>query len=162
MQLVAPQLRPTATQISLGFIFAWLTISAVYAVSNRRQAPLVAVVLGVLLLGAELADLSLQRTDTHVASHILGILFMGHIVLVLLGFIFHQTRVCTETVFASLCIYLLLGFIWAFVYSLLERIQPGAFSYSQVEVQNMRFGAEGSLAVYFSFVTMTTLGYGDI
>lgn len=163
IELVAPQLPPIATEISLGIIFFWLTLSAVYAVSEHRRAPLVALALGILLLVAELGAPVLRRPEADILSDALGILFMSHIVIVLLRSIFHRTRVDTDTVFASLCIYLLLGFAWAFVYSLLEQVQPGAFYYALADEQQMRFGTEGdSLAIYFSFVTMTTLGYGDI
>lgn len=160
IDIVAPQLPPVVTRISLGIVFCWLTIGAVYAVSARRQAPRVALVLGVLLLAAELGDLSLLRSETHVLSHVFGILFMVHIVIVLLGFIFTQIRVDTDTIFTSLCVYLLLGIVWALFYSLLERVQPGSFSYSNAEQSPMRFGSEGtSLTLYFSFVTMTSLSY---
>lgn len=162
-ELIAPQVSPFVTRILLGGIFAWLTIGAVYAVSTERRAPLVAVVLGTLLLVAELADLALLRSDTHVWSHFFAILFMGHIVIVLFRYIFNVTQVDTNTIFASLCVYLLLGVLWALVYSLLEQAQPGAFFYSQANEHRMRFGSEGtSTALYFSFVTITTLGYGDI
>ncbi len=163
IDLVAPELPPIATRLTLAILFAWLTVSAVFAVSDRRRARLVAAVLAVLLFTAQLADLSLLRPETHVLSHALGILFMGQIVIVLLGFILQQTRVDTDTIFAALCIYLMLGIMWAFLYSLLELFQPDAFFYAQQQAQQMRFGSEGtSPALYFSYVTMTTLGYGDI
>lgn len=161
LELVTPQLPPIATRLSLGIILAWLTISAVYAVSTRRRTPVVAAGLGVLLVVAECGDLSLLRTETHIASQSLGILFLGNIVIALLGFVFRQKRIDTNTVFAALCVYLLMGIVWAFAYSLLERVQPGAFSCPQTG-QQMRFGSEDDLAVYFSFVTLTTLGYGDV
>jgi hypothetical protein len=163
IELFAPQRHPIATRLILATIFFWLTISAVYAVSARRRAALASVLLAALLLAAVVADLSMLTPQTHVLSHALAILFLGHIVIVLLEFVLHQSRVDTDTIFAALCIYLMLGIIWAFIYSLLELIQPGAFISSHGEGQQMRFGSDGtSVALYFSFVTMTTLGFGDI
>ena len=163
IELIAPQLPPVAIRITFGIIFGWLTISAVYAVSTRRQTPRVALMLGMLVFLAEIADVTLVRTDTHILANTLGILFLSHIVIVMLKFILQQTRISTDTVFAALCVYLLAGIIWAIVYSLLGQVQPGAFSYEHAEVHQVRFGSERtSLAIYFSFVTMTTLGYGDI
>ena len=163
IELIAPQLPPLLTRLTFGSIFGWLTISAVYAVSKRRQTPRAALMLGISLFLAAIADLILVCAETHILAHVLGIVFLSHIVMAMLKFILQQTRISTDTVFAALCIYLLVGIVWAIVYSLLEQVQPGAFSYAHAEKHQMRFGSEGtSLAVYFSFVTMTTLGYGDI
>jgi voltage-gated potassium channel len=57
-----------------------------------------------------------------------------------------------------MCIYLLLGLSWALLYAFLNRIAPGSFSgmqHTALELQVWEF-------VYTSFVTLTTLGYGDI
>jgi len=58
----------------------------------------------------------------------------------------------------AICVYLLLGVIWAVAYSVLDLLAPGSFrEFSQVE--GLAWDSEW---LYFSFVTMTTLGYGDI
>ncbi len=163
IELVAPNLPPILTRVTLASIFGWLIFSAVFAVSQRRQAPIVALILGIPVLLAEFADVTIMRPETQILLGTIRILFLTYIVIVILRFIFQQNRITTETVFAALCIYLLAGTIWAIVYSLLEQIQPGAFSFEGTELQRMQFGSErSSLAIYFSFVTMTTLGYGDI
>lgn len=56
------------------------------------------------------------------------------------------------------CVYLLLGVIWALSYSVLELSAPGSFSGFDVNVER----GWDSEWLYFSFVTMTTLGYGDL
>ena len=66
---------------------------------------------------------------------------------------------------ASLCVYLLMGVLWAILYSLLQIVEPGsfAFSFADGESEMMRWGGnQGEIALYYSFVTMSTLGYGDI
>jgi len=74
-------------------------------------------------------------------------------------------EVTTDALAASLCAYGFLVAVWAAAYSLLELVQPGSFSYpgfSELQ-REMRFGlGESATALYFSFVTITTLGYGDI
>lgn len=58
----------------------------------------------------------------------------------------------------AICIYLLLGLIWAMLYLLIAEISPSAFSgFEQAEWTENFFAA-----VYYSFVTLTTLGYGEI
>ena len=61
-------------------------------------------------------------------------------------------------IIGSLSLYLLLGLIWTVIYLLLLAMDPSAFS--GVEVTNWQQGF--SRIAYYSFVTLTTLGYGDI
>ena len=68
------------------------------------------------------------------------------------------TEISINRIVGAVCVYLLLGVIWSYSYSLLELTSPGSF-------KGFTAWAEGhwdSEWLYFSFVTMTTLGYGDI
>jgi voltage-gated potassium channel len=56
------------------------------------------------------------------------------------------------------CIYLMSGTIWGIVYFLLNLISPGSFEGIAAE----SWGAQLNAFVYHSFVTLTTLGYGDV
>ena len=58
----------------------------------------------------------------------------------------------------AICIYILLGLLWAFAYLITEEIFPGSFS--GLEQDAWRFNLDSFL--YYSMVTLTTLGYGDI
>ena len=58
----------------------------------------------------------------------------------------------------SLTLYILLGLIWSVIYLLIIAVDPTAFS--GLEVTNWQEGF--SRIAYYSFVTLTTLGYGDI
>ena len=58
----------------------------------------------------------------------------------------------------AICIYLLLGVIWGTLFILLEIVSPGSFGGLDAESQTRH----SSQLFYFSFVTITTLGYGDI
>jgi hypothetical protein len=56
--------------------------------------------------------------------------------------------------------YLLLGVSCAFAYALIEHLVPGSF---QMPAADLRSGqAQSDAFYYFSIVTLTTLGYGDI
>ncbi len=67
-------------------------------------------------------------------------------------------RVDVNTIVGALAVYLLLGLIWATLYLLSLEFFPDAFNGLEIQDWNDNF----SNAVYFSFVTMTSLGYGDI
>jgi len=57
-----------------------------------------------------------------------------------------------------ICVYLLIGILWATMYAVVYRSNPSAFSGLPIE-QKSELGVTW---VYYSFVTLTTLGYGDI
>jgi len=84
------------------------------------------------------------------------IVFMSIVIMVLLGRIFSVTVVTADTVRGGLSIYFLMGIFWSFVFGLLIMLDPGAISFSGDS------GGASSTLLYYSFVTMTTLGYGDI
>ena len=76
--------------------------------------------------------------------------------------VFTSSSVDADIIFGSISIYLLLGAIFAEVYSIFLMIDPGAFNglISMVDV-DPSLGPNRSM-LYYSFTTLTTLGYGDI
>ena len=68
------------------------------------------------------------------------------------------TEISTNRLTGAICVYLLLGVIWALAYSVLELAVPNSFS----GFLAWNDGGWDSEWLYFSFVTMTTLGYGDV
>ncbi len=62
-----------------------------------------------------------------------------------------------QRILGSICIYLLIGLVWARLYALVEIFQSPAF-------QNFQGNPVSSLdnLIYYSYATLTTLGYGDI
>ena len=77
--------------------------------------------------------------------------------------IIREDRVGIDTVLGGVTIYMLMGMGWAFAYSAVEHLSPGSFS-TEVPLQDLRptFDFLFPELLYFSFVTLTTLGYGDI
>jgi hypothetical protein len=81
---------------------------------------------------------------------------MGH----LMRFILHARKVNSEVVCGALSVYLLLGLIWGITYRLVGRLTPDAFNFS---VPNTASHSMNPFeAIYFSYTTLTTVGYGDI
>ncbi len=68
--------------------------------------------------------------------------------------IFIARDITKNVIFGSLCGYILIGFIGTFLAMAIAEIYPGSY--------NIDGSLTGMEAFYFSFVTMTTLGYGDI
>jgi hypothetical protein len=105
-----------------------------------------------------------------IADNILEYIGLGYIhLLIMLGFfsltawLAMQQVLCAETIYrnrltGAICFYLLLGMIWAMIYLLLMRAEPGSFS----GIVTTDWQESYLRMIYFSFITLTTLGYGDI
>ena len=63
-----------------------------------------------------------------------------------------------DRVVGAICVYLLLGTIWAILYAFADVISPGSFNGIELKEE----AGWDTRWIYFSFVTLTTLGYGDI
>lgn len=85
--------------------------------------------------------------------------FLFVTVISILRFVFAQRQVTTETIFAALCAYLLGGFCYALVFFGMAIVDPAALSFRTEPANTAAFMWE---CIYFSFVTLTTLGYGDV
>jgi hypothetical protein len=69
-----------------------------------------------------------------------------------------ETHISANRLIGAVCIYLLLGVIWAVAYTIVDMIDPGSFK-GLTPHDGRGWDSDW---LYFSFVTMTTLGYGDI
>jgi hypothetical protein len=112
--------------------------------------------LAVVGVGVALAVLqALSGADSVVGA--IGLVSMALVVLtcavVAIG-VFDQRAVNAQSVLGAICIYVLLGMLFTYVYGAVAALGDGAF-FAQ--------GTDGSLALrlYFSYVTLATLGYGD-
>lgn len=93
---------------------------------------------------------------TQVSSFIL-IVFHSTIILVLMRYIFSAEQVTADIIYAACAVYLLLSFFFVPVYGMLESAIPGSF------VDNtLGTAVHWQQFVYYSLVTLSTAGYGDI
>jgi len=69
--------------------------------------------------------------------------------------VLHHQRVTHETVFGALCTYVLVGLLFAFGFLALDAVRDASFFVQPGEHQESEY-------LYFSFVTLTTLGFGDL
>ena len=150
----------------ISLLFVVVLLSAVFAVSQTRATAIIALLLAIPAVILQGLQTWLATDGLEIAGHILGILILGYAVVLVLKFLFVSRRVSSDLICASLCVYLLLGILCALAYSLFYYLDPTCFAFSFAEndeAEVMRFGGERTfIAIYYSFVTMSTLGYGDI
>jgi len=89
-----------------------------------------------------------------------GVAFLGVVIASLLGFILRAKRVDANVLCAGISVYLILGLLWGLAYTLVAQVNPKAFAFSTHP--GTAATMSGFTAIYFSFTTLATLGYGDI
>ena len=159
--------------------YCLLLFSGVMAAETNRRAFVVSIVLatGVFVLGW-IPFIFGPSTAHRVVYLVFNLAFVSFTVFVLLRAIFLAGRVNTEAICAALCVYFLIGLFWSFGYQLIERMDPGAFDLSAHAVlfeEVKAFATEEGLEqlhaydiveamifTYYSLITLTTVGYGDV
>jgi len=161
-----PTGRLLAAHLSMLALFALMLLSAVLAACQRRREVIIALWLAVPGFLFDAAGLLGNHVGLATLGHLFETCFLGYTAALILRMVFAAERVTLNMVWASACVYLLLGVLFANVYSLMDVIHPGSFYFTfagDAEQEAMRLGGGQSVyPLYYSFVTITTLGYGDI
>lgn len=142
------------------FLITVVLVSAAFAVGGDRYVLGIAAILLVPTLVCKwLNHLYPDQMPPHLFLGF-GLALVAFAVLNLLGFVLRAVHVNAEVLCAALSAYLMLGLLWSFAYILVGRIDPDAFSYANPLDSGTRM--DGFNAFYFSFVTLSTVGFGDI
>ncbi|MEJ2721434.1 MAG: ion channel, partial [bacterium] len=140
--------------------FIVIPAAGVYAVSYERGLLVTGIVLGVpavmwaleLLFGIHLVPVGLGR--------VLSLVFYLYTTLAVLTFILTAEKVTSDILYGAVCVYLMMGMTWMIAYYHMEQAHPGSFLIGG-GADPARIHQISDL-LYYSFVTLTTLGYGDI
>ncbi len=135
-------------------------VSGVLAVGRSRRTLVWAAVLVAPAVVGRWMNHFLPELAPAEISLVAGLVFVVFLVVQFLRFILRAPRVNAEVMYAGISVYLLLGLSWMFAYQLVARLVPGAFAFSTGPASGQTM--DGFTAYYFSFVTLTTVGYGDI
>lgn len=137
-------------------IFLWaVLISCVWAVHEKRKQQGVALGIAVLVILADIMDNLLQTAVTTWASTFAIAIFVGYAVAAILAYLIKQEEVTADMIMASASEYVLIGILFGSLYILVDMTSPGSFSFSGQEANRQGY-------LYFSFITLTTTGYGDV
>lgn len=154
--------RSTFNQSALGIIMSLLLFSAIYATAVNRNHLLVGAILAVPVLVLNWVHLAVPDHEYVVAHAIAFLIFMGYATYVVLQEVFHPSEVTGDTLLGAVCAYLMIGFTFAMAYTALEMAAPGSIVGALEEDAVTRDALQLPHFVFFSFTTLTTLGYGDI
>lgn len=133
-----------------------ILLAAIQAVGDKRGSFLVALALALPYIVLKWSGFAARASLAWHFEELFGALFIAYVLGFILSFIVRQHRVTKDVIMAAVCGYFLLGFMWSFIYFFVEAVLPGSFQLAQgASDADTKF-------IYFSFVTMTTVGYGDV
>ena len=132
-----------------------ILLSGIYAFGKRAHL-LFALLLVGLALAVRWASYGVALPYAEVIVATLSIIFFTFLSVVILNHIYREKEISFEVIMGAVCVYFAIGLIWAHIYSLLEAFHPGSFNFpGGMESKTVHF-------TYYSYVTLTTLGYGDV
>ena len=145
-------------------LFTLVLLWALYTVSgSRRTLILAALMLVPTISSTWLVDFGQERTIDYV-DNITNIAYLGLICFFLGQYILTTRRVTLEVIFAAMCLYMMIAVLWAAIFTNLELFYGDAFVFQGKFAHEAGVNAENLYRhmTYYSFVTLSTLGYGDI
>ena len=144
----------------VSILLSLVLVSAVLAVASRRRTLIVALLLAIPAVGGRW--INHFRPDVLPAAVFLvaGLGLVAFVVVNLLRFVLRAPSVNVEVLCASISAYLMLGLMWTIAYWLVAQVTPTAFAFNTTT--GTKESMEGFNAFYFSFITLSTVGYGDI
>jgi hypothetical protein len=155
-----PYFENSRTGAFLGGATSLLTLTgAIFAVRTNRWALGVALVLAFAtvavsvraFMGGVRGDWVVEATFTAFYAFTTVAIFLE---------VIRTRRVTTDTMYGAVCVYLLVGMTFGSLYDLIETINPGSF---QINVDTaVPAEIRWRTLIFFSFMTLTTIGLGDV
>lgn len=162
--LVVPAFfEPGERAVFITFNLSLILLSGLYLVVDSKRTLYVGGLIVVATLIASWWDNLLPDKLQVYLVDALAIALFGYAMFFISRYLFGTVRVSLDMLYAALCLYLLIGVTWVFIYHVIETWQPGSFTLL-VEDGSPPVNSRNLLGQfsYYSYVTLSTLGYGDI
>ncbi len=158
--VIAP-LTPPAGLGNAVLIVTYLALlgSGIAAVSRTGVAIYVISALALASFVARAATLFAPGDVSEIGRKLSGAMFCLLLAAVVFERIFRSGHVTVHRISGAVAAYLLIGLVFAYVYDAIELMLPGSFHYA---TPGLRDAALADPMTYFSFTTLTTVGYGDV
>lgn len=132
-----------------------IALSGAYAASRTRRRLAVALLLAMPALAARWSFVFVRTPAVHAAALVTSIVFFVYTIVLVLAYVLRTDEVNLDEIYGAVSAYILIGFVWGMGYGLLDLLQPGSLRSTNGSVGPGDF-------MYFSFVTLMTVGYGDM
>lgn len=156
--LLSPVLEGDAVgNLLLTALFTLVMLAAVFAASGRRSTLSVALAFAIPWLYLSWLHPLWGLDSTFVVDSLLMAGLALFVLVLVLARVTGAARVGVDTICGAIAAYLLIGVVWAVCYGVIEALAPGSFGFTERELSTV-----WTQLLYYSLVTLTTLGYGDI
>ncbi|MGB5303295.1 MAG: ion channel [Gemmatimonadota bacterium] len=160
-------------------------LSGLNAIAYRRGELIIGICLALPAVVLNGLGLALGNLTLYQISHFGYLAFFAYLAILMLRWTLRQHEIEAETIYGAVSVYLLLALVWGLLYYSMALTHPGSFHFpvddelgaiqaarvdqgssstltvADGELRRVSDSAQGTL-MYYSFVTLTTLGYGDI
>ena len=143
-------------QFLFSLFFTLVLVNVVYTVSRRGRVFYLVIGLTLVTLIVDWVGNVIELPAEPLLRAFLNVALLGLVDVVILQDVLRAEKVTAEKVYGGVCVYLILGIQCAILLAALAAQDPSALSVP------LESGRPMTQMLYFSFVTMTTLGYGDI
>src|SRR5664279_4603587 len=151
--------------LETGTRFDWFRLLAVmifvaslYAALGRGRVTVAAFLLGTPAIAIHLANVSGYLLKMQTLAIVLGVVFLCFVSVVFIRTVLTDPSVTGDTLAGAIAAYLLIGITYGLAYGVIEHWMPGSFR----DTVQLGKALHPSEFIFFSFVTLTTVGYGDI
>jgi voltage-gated potassium channel len=155
-----------AARLLFDALLTLVFLAALLVVFEDRRLRLLAFVLGLPTLVGNWTGYAVPETHRlhwAVAFHLSAALFLGFAVVALLRAVFRAQTVSADAIYGAFCGYILTGLAFGHVYTASEMADPGSIYMSRPPADLSPGGEQQFyLLTYFSYTTLTTVGYGDL
>jgi voltage-gated potassium channel len=134
-----------------------ILIFAVYSFSRSRRLLLALIGLALPAISLSWAGIMSHSRELEILAGVCNAAFIAALTVAILVHVFRGEDVSSDVIAGAIVAYLLMAVMWSQIYFVLETLRPGSFF--------LEAGAGPPLQTtlrYFSLVTITTVGYGDI
>lgn len=155
-----------AAVIGYRVVYAGLLVTGVLLARDTPFHARALTVLGVVWLASVLLyDLNQTAVWAQLVTYSALFLFQGMVIQVMLRFIFAARQVTRDVLYAAVAVYFLLGALFVSVFGFLETVtltQTGTHAFVDNLAATALTPFPWQNLVYYSYITLTTAGYGDI
>ncbi|MFM7133621.1 MAG: potassium channel family protein [Planctomycetota bacterium] len=160
--VVRPALTTPTLLVASDVLFLGGLLLVLRQLRISRMSALVAGALLFAAVATRLVDEASETSAATVAASLTTGAFVAFVLGLLLSFVVRSPEITQNSVLAAICVYILLGVVWGFAYQVVDELDPTAFNVNLgANAQTDSAVSEGALR-YFSMMTLTTVGYGDI
>ena len=138
-----------------------VVLAILYVVEKGRHQHFTGLILGAFALIATWIPNSILAGDTiQIIESFSLVCLYAFTIIITLPYLLYKDQVREEDLYSAVCLYILLGLLWASLYQIVELIFPGSFYLNRSN--NIDLILNWSDFLFYSFITLTSTGYGDI